>query len=185
MTEVVKAPDNDRDQFFVKLVNEYQGVLLHMCYVSLRDQELAKDAVQETFLKAYRSLPTFRGESSEKTWLIQIALNTCRSMQRSAWLRHHDRRITPEDVPQPVWMPPEEDMDVLCDIMRLPPKLKEVIMLYYWQDMSVSEIAQSLSISQSTVSRRLQHARNVLRDVLDRRYHHGRPQGEADRPAGV
>lgn len=76
-------------------------------------------------------------------------------------------------------------MDVLCDIMRLPPKLKEVIMLYYWQDMSVSEIAQSLSISQSTVSRRLQHARNVLRDVLDRRYHHGRPQGEADRPAGV
>lgn len=84
MTEVVKAPDNDRDQFFVKLVNEYQGVLLHMCYVSLRDQELAKDAVQETFLKAYRSLPTFRGESSEKTWLIQIALNTCRSMQRSA-----------------------------------------------------------------------------------------------------
>lgn len=185
MMEVVKAPDNDQDQFFVKLVNEYQGLLLHMCYVTLRDQEMAKDAVQETFLKAYRSLPNFRGECSTKTWLIQIAINTCRSMQRSAWLRHHDRRITPEDVPQTVVMPPEEDMDVLCDIMRLPPRLKEVIMLYYWQDMSVSEIAQSLGIAQSTVSRRLQHARNVLRDVLDRRYQNGRSQREADRPAGV
>ena len=177
MKEVVKDPGNNRDQIIVDLVNQYQGMLLRMCYVYLRDQELAKDAVQETFLKAYRNWDTFRGESNVKTWLIQIALNTCKSMQRSAWLRHHDRRITPEDIPQTGMMTQEEDMDVMCDIMQLPSKLKEVIMLYYWQDMNVSEIAQSPGIAQSTVSRRLKHARDTLHDVLDRRYKDGRTQG--------
>ena len=177
MMEVAKDPGGDPNSFFVDLVNEYQGTLLHMCYVYLRDPEMAKDAVQETFLKAYRNLNTFRGECNVKTWLIQIAINTCKSMQRSAWLRHHDRRITPEDLPHTVMIVQAEDMDVMCDIMQLPPKLKEVIILYYWQDMNVSEIAQSLGIAQSTVSRRLKHARDILHDVLDRRYHHGRSKG--------
>lgn len=103
--EVVKDPDNDRDQVLVQLVNQYQGLLLRMCYIYLRDMEQAKDATQDTFLKAYRSLDSFRGECSEKTWLIQIAMNTCRDMQRSAWFRHHDRRITPEDLPQAIRLP--------------------------------------------------------------------------------
>lgn len=174
MVDVVLESDSDQNRFFIDLVNEYQEMLLHMCYVYLRDQEMAKDAVQETFLKAYRGLNTFRGESSVKTWLIQIAVNTCKSMQRSAWLRHIDLRITPEDIPQTVVMPQEEDLDIMCDIIQLPSKLKEVIMLYYWQDMNVSEIAQSLGIAQSTVSRRLKHARDKLHDVLDRRYRNGR-----------
>ena len=169
MMEVARDPGSDQDRLFVELVNEHQRMLLHMCYVYLRDQELARDAVQEIFLKAYRGLDSFRGESNVKTWLIQIAVNTCKSMRRSAWLRHHDRRITPEDIPQTVLMTREEDMDVMCGIMQLPPKLREVIMLYYWQDMNVSEIAQSLGVAQSTVSRRLKHARDELHAVLDRR----------------
>ena len=177
MKEVVKDPGNNHDQIIIDLVNQYQGMLLRMCYVYLRDQELAKDAVQETFLKAYRGLHSFRGECSEKTWLVQIAINTCKSMQRSAWLRHHDRRITPEDLPQTVTMTQEEDAWIMCDIMQLPSKLKEVIMLYYWQEMNVNEIAQSLGVAQSTVSRRLKHARDKLHDVLDRRDQHGRSQG--------
>ena len=176
MKEVVKDPGNNRDQIIVDLVNQYQGMLLRMCYVYLRDQEFARDAVQETFLKAYRNWDTFRGESNVKTWLIQIAMNTCKSMKHSAWWRYIDRRVTPEDIPQTVMMTEEDDMDVMCDIMQLPSNLQEVIMLYYWQDMNVIEIAQTLGVSQSTVSRRLNHARNRLHDVLDRRCYDGRPQ---------
>ena len=51
MMEVVKDSDSDQNQFFIDLVNDYQWMLLHMCFVYLRDQEMAKDAVQETFLK--------------------------------------------------------------------------------------------------------------------------------------
>ena len=56
-----------------------------MCYAMLRDAEQAKDAVQETFVKAYRAMDDWRGACSEKTWLTRIAVNTCRDMRRSAW----------------------------------------------------------------------------------------------------
>lgn len=76
-----------------------------------------------------------------------------RDIKRSAWFRHTDRRVTPEDLPEAVIMPQDENkLDVMCHIMNLPPKLKKVIMLCYWQEMSVKEIAQSLGIVQSTVS---------------------------------
>lgn len=174
---VVKDPDNQFDQVLVRLVNQYQGMLLRMCYVYLRDMDQARDAVQDTFLKAYKALPAFRGECSEKSWLIRIAVNTCRDMQRSAWFRHMDRRVTPEDLPHPaVMLHDENDLDVMCDVMQLPSRLKEVIMLYYWQNMNVQEIAHALGIAQSTVSNRLKHARAKLHDMLERRYTHGREQ---------
>lgn len=156
-----------------ELVGRYQKLLLRMCYVYLRDEETARDAVQETFLKAYRALDGFRGESSEKTWLIRIALNTCRSMQRSAWQRRLDRRITPEDLPDREAPARERDSDVMCSVMELPVRLREVVMLYYWQDMNVCEIAETLGVSQSTVSRRLQQARKKLHDMLERGLRHG------------
>lgn len=166
---VVTAPDNAHDEELIRIVNEYQSMLLRLCTVYLRDAELARDATQETFLKAYRTLSAFHGECSEKTWLCRIAVNTCRDMQRSAWFRRVDRRIVPEDLRQPAAPVQEDDLDMMCDIMNLPPKLREVILLYYWQNMNVSEIAYSLRIAQSTVSHRLKHARKKLHDVLGRR----------------
>ena len=175
--EVVKDPGSNREQELERMVNQYQSLLLRVCYVYLRDMESAKDATQETFLKAYKAMTSFRGDCSEKTWLIQIAINTCRSMQRTGWFRHVDRRVTPEDLMQTAVAEYEDNLDIMCDIMRLPPKLKEVIMLYYWQDMTVTEIAQSLGITHSSVSNRLKHAREKLHDMLERRFTNGRSQG--------
>lgn len=73
--ETTKGPVLHQDDI-VRLVEEYQPMLIRMCYVYLRDAEQARDAVQETFLKAWRALPHFRHECSEKNWLIRIARNT-------------------------------------------------------------------------------------------------------------
>lgn len=162
-----------KDAALVRLIEMYESMLLRLCYVHLRDEEQARDAVQETFLKAYRGLETFRGDASEKTWLIRIAVNTCRSMQRSAWLRYHDRRITPEELPQTVCMVSEEDMGLMCEVMQLPEKLREVIMLHYWQEMPVTEIASVLGLAQSSVSGRLKRARDRLRIMLEGSELHG------------
>lgn len=173
--ETVKDPGDERDRMLVRMVNRYQGLLLRLCYMDLRDMDLAKDATQDTFLKAYQAWDHFRGECSEKTWLIQIAMNTCRDMRRSAWFRHHDRRITPDDLPQAAQQPEDgDDLGILCDVMNLPPKLKEVVLLYYWQDMNVNEIAHALGVTHSTVSTRLKRAREKLHDVLERRLGYGR-----------
>lgn len=152
---------------------QYQAELLRMCCLYLRDAELAKDAVQETYLKAYRALDGFRGECAEKTWLMRIAINTCRDMRRSAWLRHIDRRVTPDMLPTAFHPFEEADEELLLAVMALPVKLRETVLLYFYQDMCVKEIAESLGLSSSAVSARLDRAKKKLRNALERRPYHG------------
>ena len=66
-----------------RLVEEHQLALLRLCFAYLHDEKLAEDAVQETFLKAYRKLNQFEGRANIKTWLSAIAINCCRDMSRS------------------------------------------------------------------------------------------------------
>ena len=166
--EVVTGPDNSREQELTRLVEAYQTSLRRMCYAILRDRQQAEDAVQDTFLKAYKSFEVFRGESSEKTWLMRIAINTCRDFRRSAWFRYLDRRITPEDLVIATIPPEEESAELTAAIMRLPNTLQEATLLHYYQDMSTREIADALQIPQSTVSTRLIRARTKLREYLER-----------------
>jgi RNA polymerase sigma-70 factor (ECF subfamily) len=166
---VVQGPDSDQDQnqYFERLVNQYQPSLLRTCYMYLRDQEQAKDAVQETFFKAYRNLGAFRGESAEKTWLMKIAVNTCHDMRKTAWSLHMDRRVTPEMLPEASVPFEEFEEGLIVEVMNLPLKLREVVLLYYYQNMDTNEIAETLGIARSSVSGRLQRARKKLRDVLE------------------
>ena len=166
-----QGPDKipDQDELFEQLVNQYQQALLRVCFLYLRDREQARDAVQETFLRAYQHWRDFRGESSEKTWLMKIAMNICHDTQKSGWHRFFDRRITPDMLPQAsVPFSPKEE-SLLIDVMRLPQKLREVTLLYYYQSLSVKEIAETLGIAHSSVSERLQRAQKKLRDQLEGR----------------
>ncbi len=167
--EAVKDPDSRRDQTIERLITQYQTSLLRLCYVQLQDQALAEDAVQETFLKAYKGFDSFRGDSSEKTWLTRIAINTCRDFQRGGWFKHTDRRITPEMLPVGTIQPDTEDLDLSLAVMKLPRKIREAIILYYYQDMSTEEIAETLDIAQSSVSNRLRRGREKLRKQLEGR----------------
>ena len=98
-------------------------------------------------------------------------MNTCRDMTRTAWFRHTDRRITPEELPlpAPVETSREDDREELAQaILKLPRKHRDVLLLYYYQDMNQEEVAQALNTSPSTVSKRLKHARDKLRTLLER-----------------
>lgn len=166
-------PNESPQQRLSRLVEQYQTDLLRMCYIQLHDTALAEDAVQETFIKAYKAMPAFRGDCSEKTWLMRIAVNTCRDLLHSAWFRHLDRRMTPEQLPQPIMQPDEEAIDLTLEVMRLSQKHREVILLYYYETMTTEEIAQVLGIAKSTVSARLEQGRQKLRQALERRHLHG------------
>ena len=168
--EVVTGPDNIRKEIFCRMVEQYQAALLRTCYVILKDYELAEDAVQETFLKAYQAMDSFRGDCSEKTWLMRIAMNTCRDMKRKAWFRRVDRRITPEQTPEACVPFEIQDDSIVQSILRLPYKEKEVLLLYFYQDMTLEEIGQSLGLSISTISTRLKQAKKKLRAVLEGGY---------------
>lgn len=148
------------------LVALHQESLLRLCYALLHNEEDARDAVQVTFMKVYRTLADFRGDCSEKTWLTRIAVNTCRDFARMPWRRHENRQITPEDLPETAVSFEREDEELTLAVMNLPKKWREVILLYYYQRMTVTEIAKALGIAQSSVSERLKKARERLREAL-------------------
>ena len=152
-----------------RLVEQYQTAVLRTCYLYLCDRSQAEDAVQETFLKVYKGLDSFRGESSEKTWIMKIAMNTCYKMNRSGWSRFINRRVTPEMLPETSVPFEEKDDELTRAVIRLPIRLREVILLYYYQGLNVNEIAEALGISQPSVSGRLKRGRERLKDMLEGR----------------
>lgn len=164
--EVVKDPDSRAEEKISRMIVTYEKELLRLCCVMLKDAAMAEDAVQETFLKAYRHLHTFRDECSEKTWLIRIAINVCRDMRRTAWFRNIGRMVSLDDVD----LAQTQEMDVssalIGEIMKLPNQYKEVILLRYYEDLSQSEIAGILRVSSATVHRRLIKACALLRELL-------------------
>lgn len=168
--EIVKGPGNRPEERISRMIKTYEKDLLRLCRVYLKDSSMAEDAVQETFLKAYKNLHSFRGESSEKTWLIRIAINVCKDMQRTAWFRNIGRMVNLDDVQIPQVQEHDVKSAVVSEIMRLPKKLKEVVLLYYYEDMNQSEIAEILNVSITTVHRRLEKARALLKDMLEGGY---------------
>lgn len=162
----VKGPDSAQDQLLRSWVDQYQCTLLKTCYLYLHDAALAEDAVQETFIKAYRGMARFHGQCADRTWLTQIAINTCRDMLRGSWFQRLDRRITPEDLPERAAPDHAESVLLAVEVMNLPRKLREVVILYYYQNMEAVDIARALHISPPAVSTRLKRARDRLRACM-------------------
>ena len=164
--ETVKGPCRSADEEITRLVEEHQLALLRLCFAYLHDQALAEDAVQETFIKAYRKLDQFRGNANVKTWLSSIAINCCRDIYRGSWFRHIDRSVSFDTLPMRTEEPNPEGDAVTVEVMKLPVRLREVVLLYYFEDMNTNEIAETLRISQQAVSGRLLRARAKLRKAL-------------------
>ena len=164
--DTVMGPDS-KEERIEHMVALYQLPLLRLCIMYLHDEELAKDAVQETFIKAYRNLDSFRKDASEKTWLTRIAINTCKNLHRSGWFRHTDRSVTPDmitDRPAPA---DQKDDDLTTELLNLPVKLREVALLCWLQGMTYEETAEALGITRQAVGSRLNRARQKLRFVLE------------------
>lgn len=158
---------DDLEERLTVIVEKYQMPLLRLCFSYLHDAEMAKDAVQETFIKAYRGLTAFKGDSSEQTWLFRIAINTCKDMLRSSWFRHVDRKVSLDMLPEPSSGTSVRDIDLTIAILELPLKLREAVMLCWYQGMKYSEAAGILGISIQAVSSRLERARKRLRAYLE------------------
>lgn len=150
-----------------ELIDLYGDGILRLCILYLGDRHLAEDAFQETFIKAWKKWDGFRGESSVKTWLTRIALNTCRDLLRSGWFRTMRRsqpvetlfdRATGEDI--------QEEFAVRDALMRLPGLYREVVLLHCDQGLKIMEIAKALGLSQNTVSTRLRRARALMEKEL-------------------
>ena len=162
---------DQRKEWLNSLVTRWEKPLLRLCFAFLCDTALAEDAVQETFFKAWKGIDRFRADSSEKTWLTRIAVNTCKDLRKSAWVRNTDRSVTPELLPEGSVPFDERDDTVTRAVLSLPPKLKDVTLLHWYQGMTLDEITRVLRLPRSTVNYRLKKAKAMLKEQLEDWYY--------------
>ena len=158
---------DQRREWLNSLVTRWEKPLLRLCFAFLCDTALAEDAVQETFFKAWKGIDRFRADSSEKTWLTRIAVNTCKDLRKSAWVRNTDRSVTPDLLPEGSVPFDERDDTVTRAVLSLPPKLKDVTLLHWYQGMTLDELTRVLRLPRSTVNYRLKKAKAMLKEQLE------------------
>ncbi|MDR2504672.1 MAG: sigma-70 family RNA polymerase sigma factor [Oscillospiraceae bacterium] len=165
MASVYNEVEEDK---VTQLMRSHGTALLRTCFVILRDKHLAEDAVQDTFIKAFRNIGRFEkhAEWSEKAWLLRIAVNICKDYQRTKWFKHVDRRINPDDLPATTEITIGEGSFANL-LHNLPRKYREVILLRYYHEQTVDEIVKILGVPKSTVYSRLDKARRVIRSNLN------------------
>ena len=155
----------EKEKRMEEIYRQYRNNIYHLCLLYLKDRQRAEDAMQETFFRAWKRFDTYRGDSGEKTWLSAIAANVCRDWLRTPWLRL-EKKSVPWDEAILQAAETQKDMDAVRAVMSLPVKLREVITLRYYQEMTVPEIAEALRLSVSGVNARLAKAKNRLQPEL-------------------
>ena len=159
---------------FEGIVRRWQGPLVNLAYRFCNDRGRAEEMAQEAFLRAYRGVPKWRGDAAFSTWLFALATNLYRSELR----RIPAGRIPLEDVPEP--RDPraidggleERDRDraVHRAVDALPPKYREALILFYFQEMDVPATARSLGLPEGTVKARLFRGLKILQGKLASRF---------------
>ena len=181
---VVKVQKGDKTAFDV-LVLKYQHKVIKVIMRYVRDPSEAMDVAQEAFLKAYRAMPRFRGDSAFYTWLYRIAINTAKNHLVAARRRPLDYDLDPQDpdqydmqgrlsdgdTPEGLVLSEEIKDTVNRAIQNLPEDLRTAIILREVEGMSYEEIAQTMECPVGTVRSRIFRARETidkkLRPLLD------------------
>jgi len=170
---VLQAQQGD-DDAFTQLVETYQKPVYNLCYRMLGEPEVAEDAAQETFLRAYQNLHRYDSSRPFGTWILSIAAHYCidrlRKKKFSVFsIDAEDEDGMPFEVADPASPDPEvesvtkEDRDQLHILLKdLEPTDRAAVIMRYWYDYSEVEIAQSLKLTVSAVKSRLHRSRRAL-----------------------
>jgi RNA polymerase sigma-70 factor (ECF subfamily) len=168
---VLRAQGGDRSAFN-DLVTLHASGVIKVIYRMCSDTQLAEDAAQETFLRAWSHLNTFRPEMSLRNWLYRIGLNVATDMLRK------ENHIDPADLedfhlpdpqlgPEGAYLQDERIALVQAAVASLPEASRVVLVLKEYGELSYREIAESLYIPLGTVMSRLNYARRALKEKLE------------------
>jgi len=178
---LVRRVQQGEKQAFDLLVLKYQHRLIKLISRYIRDSAEVYDVAQESFLKAYRALPNFRGDSAFYTWLYRIAINTAKNHLVSQSRRPPDSDVDSSDAerfdgdsdlkeyatPEQMLLKDEIERTVIDAIDQLPPDLRTAITLRELEGMSYEEIAQTMDCPIGTVRSRIFRAREAINKRLE------------------
>lgn len=160
---------------------EYGDELVRLAFSYVKDAEIAKDMVQNTFIKCYKNLDSFRKDAQIKTWIYRITINECKDYLKSwnnkmvqvkSFINETVRSISPSVEKTVIDKYNSEEMKDA--IFSIPKVYREVIFLYYYDSLNTEEIATVLDISVNTVKTRLRRARQKLQLMIKEEELNGR-----------
>lgn len=157
---------------FCNLINEYQRNLFRLAKSILKNDADAEDAVGEAILKSYASLHTLKDDASFRPWLFRILVN-----EAYASANRRKRTVYLEDMTQSSQMPqaaqteqnppvPDTDLDLWETVNQLEDDFRTVTILFYYEDLSLKDIASALHLPEGTVKSRLSRARLKLKKII-------------------
>lgn len=156
------------ERAFQHAVQSYTNDLLKIAYLYVKDWQAAEDIVQDTFLMYYAKFEQFEERASLKTYLTRITINKCKDYFKS-W-RYRKLSLTNQffggKKDRASAMERAERLDIANAVLQLPIPLREVIIHYYYEELSVLEVAELLGIPDNTVKTRLRKARLQLKEKL-------------------
>jgi len=160
MDEEIRALLEKRQfrEAFELLMPEYQNKVFRLAYSMLGNKALAEETTQEIFIRIWKSLAGYRGQSSISTWIYTIARNTSLTAIRANLSR--PVQIEASDVPAA--MPRESSIDWEYLLSQLPEKHRQVLVLFYMEEKSYDEVAKLLDLPMGTVKTYLHRARKEL-----------------------
>ncbi|MCH7323921.1 sigma-70 family RNA polymerase sigma factor [Solibacillus sp. MA9] len=171
----------EKDFILEKMMIEYGNELVRLAFSYVKDTETAKDMVQNTFIKCYKNLESFRYDAQIKTWLYRITINECKDYLKSwnykmvqvkGFLNETAKSILPSTEKTVIDKYKKEELkDAL---FSLPKVYREVVYLYYYDSLSTEEIAHVLDIPFNTVKTRLRRAKQRLESVIKEAEFNGR-----------
>ena len=164
----------DKDVMIDEMMNRYGQEVLQLVFSYVNNRSIAEDLTQDIFVKCYNGLHTYRGKSKLRTWLWRIAINHCKDFLKSWYNKNvvitEDEPLTnttkKEMVEQTV-IQREADDQLISAIMMLPIKYREVIYLYYYEELPIKEIAVLTEVGDNTVKTRLRRAKGLLKERLE------------------
>ena len=165
------------ERTFERVLAEYQGKVLRLCYAMLGNRALAEDTTQEVFLRIWRALGAFRGEAALSTWIYSITRNTCLTALKKAKTGRaeslDDPRIFRKAQKTEINMTVQESRaDVRAWLADLPESQRQALTLFYLEEKSYEEVAAALDAPMGTVKTWIHRGR---RSLTERRV-----QAEAD-----
>ncbi|MFC4558300.1 sigma-70 family RNA polymerase sigma factor [Virgibacillus kekensis] len=159
-----------------KIMDLYGDEIKRLIYTYVKNTADTDDVTQEVFVTVYKKLDTFKGQSSLRSWIYSIAINKAKDHLRSWQSRNKrlkDRLIQSarvkkdtSDSPEDHTLKQSEFSSLLNQVMGLPIKYREVIVLHYFKELSTKEIADALSMKEVSVRTRLKRGRDKLKQLL-------------------
>jgi len=163
----------EKDFLLEKIMIDFGNELVRLAFYYVKDTETAKDMVQNTFIKCYKNLESFRFDAKIKTWLYRITINECKDYLKSwnykmvqvkSFINETTKSIIPST--EKTVIEKYNNEEIKDTIFSLPKMYREVVYLYYYDSLTLEEIANVLDIPVNTVKTRLRRAKQRLESML-------------------